>query len=316
MSKRDEALAQIVSLAQIYALTPRDISEALSSAGANKDVSVAMRLFSYLGGIFIFAGIASYASMFWHSMGSVMHVLLTFGTGVILFILALLATGRPRFEKSISPLLVMSAVLQPAGMFIWVHESYPAMLNDPRDVALAVFGIMLAQQLMAFIRLRTPMLLCASLSFGMIMFSIACDLLDISGNITSVALGLSGLCITYSLDKTRYREISGFWYFISGAMFMLGSFDLLKDTPVEFFYLGIACFLVYLSVLTQSSSLLVISVLSMLSYISYYTYQHFMNSVGWPVMLVLLGIAFFAISSGAFRIKRKYFNRDTNENPA
>jgi hypothetical protein len=43
----------------------------------------------------------------------------------------------------------------------------------------------------------------------------------------------------------------------------------------------------------------------MLSFIGYYTAQHFVDSLGWPVTLVLMGVAFIGVSTLAIKVKRQ-----------
>jgi hypothetical protein len=42
----------------------------------------------------------------------------------------------------------------------------------------------------------------------------------------------------------------------------------------------------------------------MLSSISYFSAQHFVDSLGWPITLMLMGVAFIGVSSLAIRVKK------------
>ena len=43
----------------------------------------------------------------------------------------------------------------------------------------------------------------------------------------------------------------------------------------------------------------------MLSYIGYFSAKHFVDSLGWPVTLVLMGIAFLGIGTIAIKSKER-----------
>jgi hypothetical protein len=56
---------------------------------------------------------------------------------------------------------------------------------------------------------------------------------------------------------------------------------------------------------------LIVGTLSMLSYIGYYTAEHFANTVGWPIALVIVGIALIGVSSLAVRLNNKYIKSNS-----
>lgn len=121
-------------------------------------------------------------------------------------------------------------------------------------------------------------------------------------------VGTSLLSVSYGIRSKVYQSTLLLSYIISSFLFLYGWFDALRGSIFEPVYIAISCFMVYFSVLVNSTVLLIISVISMLSYIGYYTAQHFVHSVGWPLALIVLGILFFAVSAGALRIKKKYMS--------
>ncbi|MGC2166261.1 MAG: hypothetical protein WA632_09635, partial [Gallionella sp.] len=58
-------------------------------------------------------------------------------------------------------------------------------------------------------------------------------------------------------------------------------------------------------VVLQSRALLFTTVVAMLGFISFYTAKHFANSLGWPITLVLLGVAFLGVGTIAMKLKQK-----------
>lgn len=83
-------------------------------------------------------------------------------------------------------------------------------------------------------------------------------------------------------------------------------FDTVKDTAFELGYLGLTALIIFLSTFVRSRTLLLVGTLSMLGYIGYFTSEHFANAVGWPISLVIIGVALVGLSSLALKLNNKY----------
>ena len=125
-------------------------------------------------------------------------------------------------------------------------------------------------------------------------------------NWASLIVGVSVMLAAYGLHKSdRYPRLIGLGYLLGSAMLYGGLFDLVQNTPIELIYLAVTAALLYACVVLQSRALLLTTVLAMLSYIGYFSAKHFADSLGWPVTLVLMGIAFMAVGSIAIKLKRQ-----------
>jgi hypothetical protein len=78
-----------------------------------------------------------------------------------------------------------------------------------------------------------------------------------------------------------------------------------ENTFLELLYLAVTASILYACLVLQSRAVLLTTVLAMLSFIGYYSAEHFANSLGWPITLVLMGIAFLAVGTVAIRVKRR-----------
>ena len=93
MSAKQDALVEVVEIIRRHELTLDEITAALGDNPAFKRVrygGVLSRLFGYIGGIFVFAGLAIYVGMRWDHLGALGHILLTLGVGFSVFLLAAL----------------------------------------------------------------------------------------------------------------------------------------------------------------------------------------------------------------------------------
>lgn len=118
--------------------------------------------------------------------------------------------------------------------------------------------------------------------------------------------GMSVVSAAYGLHKAgRHPGLAGLGYFFGSMMAYAALFDLLRSSAAEPVYLAVTASMLYACVVLQSRALLFTTVIAMLGYIGYYSAQHFANSLGWPVTLVLMGAAFLAVGTVALRVRRR-----------
>jgi hypothetical protein len=134
------------------------------------------------------------------------------------------------------------------------------------------------------------------------------DLIAMStaANWASIITGVCVMSTAYGLHVAdRYPRLIGLGYFVGSIMFYSGLFDLVNNTSIELIYLAVTASILYGSVVLQSRALLLSTVLAMLSYIGYFSAKYFSDFLGWPVTLVLMGIAFLGIGTIAIKLKKK-----------
>ena len=75
---------------------------------------------------------------------------------------------------------------------------------------------------------------------------------------------------------------------------------------MEIGFLIAAAGFVYLSVTLHSRTLLFVATAAILAYTGWFTSEHFADSVGWPIALIIFGLVMIGLSALAFRIDRDY----------
>ena len=358
------ALKQIVQLMKTYDITLTEVEAELNApavidAEATKRCKsdIAKTLFSYLGAIFILAGIGTYIGIFWDSMGSVMRVVVTLGVGYVLLIVLVSALHEKKFPRLILPLTIACALMMASGWFVLIHELFPHGDNW-RAATLFVFGMMTLHQGVLLAKYRVTVLAFTALFFVYGFMHVGLDMLGIPVTYIAIALGASlflvgvalidtphrvlaepalfigvcwlnaglfdqmalvtsanwasvmtGVCVmltAYGLHKEeRHDRLAGLGYCIGSILFYSGLFDLVQDTPFELLYLAVTAAILYACVVLQSRALLLTTVIAMLGFIGYFSAEHFANSLGWPVTLVLMGVAFLGVGTIAIRVKRR-----------
>jgi hypothetical protein len=313
MDDRARALQEIVALAHRHGLRSSDIAAALGDPAAavadsgKRRQEVLVRVLGFLGGTFVFAGVGVFIALQWEHLNSAGRVIVTLGSGMAAFGLAVLSARDSRFEKASAPLFLVAAALQPTGLAV-AFEEYGSG-GDWRVAVLIITATMALQFGGAFAALRRATILFLTMLFAVLFWWTAFDLLDFDGGATAAILGGSMVLMAVGIDRTVHKDITPFWYFVGSAAFLGGFFDLVERTPVELLFIAVAAGFVYLSVAVHSRTLLVVATLAILAYTGWYTGQHFADSIGWPLALVAFGLFMIGLSALAVRIDREYVRR-------
>ena len=307
MNSKQEALQEIVAIVQNHKLTFEEVTAALTDQqqiSQQKSSGTLSRIFGYIGSILVFSGICIYIGMQWDYFGSAVRVLVTLGLGFAIFIIALLMMGHPRYDRVATPLLLIAALFQPAGVFVMLDEYSRG--GDPLHGVLFMSTLMFIQQGAVFWQKQRTTLAFTSIFFGCSFFVTAFELLEMTGNLSWLTIGVSVMFISWALSHSRHNAIAAFWYFVGSVTLLYSAFDMLEGQPFEVLYIGLTALIIYISTATRSRTLLLVGTFSMLGYISYFTYEHFSNTLGWPVVLILCGIIFIVIGSVAMKINARY----------
>jgi uncharacterized membrane protein len=310
MSTKEDALQDIISLVKHNNITFDEIKHALETApilASKPSSSVLSKLLGYIGGIFVFAGISVFIGMYWDDFGSAARVIVTLGTGFVAFIMGLVCLYDKKYERAATPLFLIAALLQPSGILVMLQEYSSG--GDARHGVLFMAAFMLIQQGATFWAKRRTVLAFSAILFGCIFFATLFDIWDFDEELIGIVIGSSILCVAYALNQSRHLAIAPFWYFIGAIILMWSVFESVENTPFELIYLGLAALLIFLSTYVRSRTLLLVGTLSMLVYIGYYTAKHFANTLGWPIALVIIGIALIGMSALAVRLNNKYIKQ-------
>lgn len=307
MSLKDDVLQDIVALMQHNKITLAEVSRALDDASMQMSAapaSVLSKLFGYIGGIFVFAGIGVFISMYWDDFSSASRVIVTLGTGLIAFVMGLFCLSEQKYERVATPLFLIASVLQPTGIMVMLDEYSSG--GDVRHGLLFMAAYMLVQQGATFWAKQRTVLAFSAIIFGCIFFANLFDLWDLDEKLIGTVIGSSLLCLTYAIQRSKHMAIAPFWYFVGAVLLLWSIFEWVEGSLFEPIYLGMTAFMIFLSTFVRSRTLLLVGTLAILIYIGYYTAEHFANTVGWPIALVIIGIALIGLSALAIRLNNQY----------
>ena len=310
MSARDDALVQIVALVRQHGLTVGDITSALDDdphTSVARSSGILSRVFGYVGGAFVFAGLAIYIGMRWDDLGPAGRVVLSLGPGFCAFVLALVCTTNEAFTGAALPLFLIAAVVQPTGILVLMKEFSRG--GDPAYGVLFMNLVMVIQQGCAFWARRRTVLALTTIVFAVGFVTVALDLLHAGHDLMGIILGISLGCIAWSLDRSPHRSLAGLVYFFAALLFLGAWYHVLRHTAIEVLFVGLSCVVVFLSVVARSRSLLAVGTLALIAYIGYFIAEHFENNLGAPVVLMVAGFFLIAIGAAAVRINNRYIRQ-------
>ena len=307
-SDRDATLAEIAALMQRHHITAAELQDFLTKVSAPttgqspRAGSLLVRVLSYIGGLFVFAGIAIFIALQWEALNSASRVIITFGSGVAGFIMAVIALSDTRYQHLTLPLLLISAVLQPTGMMVAFAEYGSG--GDPEVAALVTAATFAVQFGFTFMRWRQTAMAWLTTFFTSAAFGFGADLAEVPQAGIALALGLGWLSLGLATVQGRYALLSTQLFLIGCWASLWGLFDLVEGGWAEVLFVAAACGLVYLGVWCRSRALNLASAVALLAYTGYFTGHYFADSIGWPIALILIGLVMIAISAAALRIDR------------
>jgi len=302
---RASALEQIRTLMQQHELSVADVAAAVQpGTDTSSRSALLIKVLSYIGGIFIFSGIAAFVALQWGEMNSMARVTITLGSGLVLFVLSLLALDDARYHSAAVPLMLGAAALEPVGIMVALQEFGGG--GDEQVAALLTAGVVAIQFALAFVRYRLTTMILITILFGSASWGLALDLLDLDSELIMLTLGLAWLLLGLQFHRGVHAIVSPLLFFFGCWVFLWGLFELVEDSVLELLFLLAACGMTYLGVWARSRSLNFASTAGILTYTAYFTGKHFADSVGWPIALIVIGLLMLGIGALALRIDRKY----------
>ncbi len=152
-----------------------------------------MRVFGYLGGLFVFAGLGSFVQMEWSGMGAFGHIMFTLGFGFLLFVMAVTCAKNDKFAPAATPLFLISALMQPTGIAVVMDEFSKG--GNPAHGLMFMLFIMAVQQGCTFRRCNRTVLAFTTLVFAGSLFAVIMAEMRIPEELIGLVMGLSLMCV-------------------------------------------------------------------------------------------------------------------------
>jgi hypothetical protein len=298
---REQAIDHINELMRDHGLSPSDLRATSSAARSGEWLRPVL---ATLGGLFVLAGLIAGFSLIWDDLVPLARVAIVLGAGLVALVLAAMAGQREDYDKAASILFVLAGWFQTWGLFVAVDEYLTTTPNDLH--ALAVFGVMAAQFALLLVWQRRSELLLGVMVFTTLSFIAVCSHLDIDSELMATVMGLSGMVVSWALERTAFKPLCGLSWWVYSSALAIGAFGLLAgEFPLDLLLIGVGAVLVQISVLVRRRALLALSVIVLLSYLGYFTQEYFADTLGWPIALIVFGAVLLAASGFAIRLGQR-----------
>jgi len=302
---REQAIERIGELMREHGLSPDDLrTDGDGAARAGRSSEWLRPVLATLGGLFVLAGLIGAFSLIWDDLVPLARVVIVLGSGLVALVLAGLASQREAFDRAASILFLLAGWFQTWGLFVAIDEY---LTDRPTEIhAMLVFGCMAIQFALLLVWQKRLELLLGLMVFASLTFIALCARLDVDWEWVALVMGVSGMLVSWSLERTAFRPLCGLTWWAYGASMAIGAFGLVDGRfPLDLLLIAIGAALVQISVLVRRRALLALAVIVLLGYLGYYTEEYFADTLGWPIALILFGAALLAASGLAIRLGQR-----------
>lgn len=334
---RSEALDSAKKLVDAYSIRPDELfstspvqqpspsSETASvviETETKKNKASLAEVFYFIGGGIVVLAVFILVGMSWDNLASPLRLLLTLGLSAAAYATGWSFSKNPATSKVAVAFYLIFCALLPVGIFTALDTMGfgDASAGLQTTVSLVASSSLLA---LFYASRRVVFLLFGIIYSTWLFFSLLSLLVgQANGALANLNLyeygflvsGLGYLLLAYVVStRNRLQQLSGFLYSF-GAIFFLGAVLWLGGwTPDNnLFWELIAPLLIgaviYLSVRLSRTSLLVWGNILLVIYILKLSSEFFADSLGWPIILMIVGLAVIGISFGATKLKKQMFH--------
>ncbi|MDD5026283.1 MAG: DUF2157 domain-containing protein [Candidatus Peribacteraceae bacterium] len=324
MDKQD-LLRQLSALAEQHLVSEQEVLQVLRQgkppASEHATASRFTEILYYIGSLIIFIGVTVLVVQNWEMLNSITRILVTLGVGVASYIMGVLYMQKNVTQKLTTAFFFLATILLPTGLFITFHEAGFDVGTAGTNVVIS--GILLGTYLASYSLYKRNFFLLFEIIYATWLFFAFTSLL-FSGNPILVEwkfytyrvmiTGLSFIFIGYSFrENGSRRELTGPLYAFGILGFLastlaLGGWRPEQSLVWELLFPGIDLAVIFLGVIFRTRAFLVFGALFLMAYILKITSEYFSEGFGWPLSLVLLGLAFIAIGYYTYHLNRKYLS--------
>jgi hypothetical protein len=272
---KEQAIAQVLQIMAANGLDAGDIRTALKHAkrqdsgdesGRRAPLGqMVLRVFYYLGGTLMFAGLGIYMNTVWDDLGSFQRVLVTLGTGFIAYLIGIFFARDQHLEKAATPAHMLAFILQPLGIFVLLKEYGHG--GSEALGAMIAFGPLAVQQALTFATLKRPSLLLFALLYFYGFVGAATVYFDIDRGVSALACGLFLFFTTVDMQRRKaYRDLTPLFFVLGSALMLAGLYYHVGRTMFDPLALSLCLAFLMHAVLTESKMLFFVSILYVAMY--------------------------------------------------
>lgn len=312
---RQAAAANIITKDEVLA----EFGVPASYDSMAKHLSLAEILY-YVGGAIVFLGICVLCFQNWDSFSPGLRIFVTLGSMVAAFLVGALLYRYENLRKISQAFFLISGMLAPLALNVTFKEIGLDLNSD--SLQLLIYVILATLFLGSLLFFRQSILLFFGIVFATALFHFIINLIVgenlLMANYSKIweyrllAIGLAWMFLGHYFSGTMYKAITGALYAFGSLMFLgsamaLGGWQPDQNAFWELIYPLLVFGIIFLSVYVKSKTFLVFGVLFLIGYILKLTGEYFTSGLGWPLALVLAGLAIMGVGYYAVKLNKKYF---------
>lgn len=300
-------------------ITPDDLQRVMHEEQESKQAHVTRNItniFYIIGALIILIGAIILTVQNWHDIGFAGRILVTFGISLATYLPSLFL--RDSMNRILSQVLfLISAILAPIGiivLFIEFDMKFGSLEQTLSALALCfVFSI-------AFLYTKRNILVIISMFFATWgYYALLGHLFSMTADLTKLATMILGVSYIFlaryyqerlasadSVERKERRSVENILYgigtigILAPSIFIGGIFDL--------FAIALIFAAFYASVFVKSKAMLIFAAIFLITYVIKITGEYFVDSVGWPLSLIVIGFLIIGIGYGTLYLNRKYLS--------
>ncbi|HLD25460.1 MAG TPA: hypothetical protein VJC05_00260 [Candidatus Andersenbacteria bacterium] len=320
---KEQLFSDITSLAGQGAVGEAEVVDAfrrgagVPARATHARISVAEVLY-YVGGAIVFIGLAVLVYQNWDQLNAAARVLATLGSAAAALVIGILLTHYPKLGRVAQAFYLIAGLTAPLGLAVAWYEA--GLEVESYRTQSAMSGILLLTFGLAWWQLRQAIFTVFCIIFGTwLFFSITSWLVgeapaldwDEYYQYRFFVTGLSYVLIGYSFAPGRQRLLTPWLYSVGaaallGAALALGGWSPNQNIFWETIFPGLALGTIFLSIPMRSKAFLTFGSIFLMAYILKITAEYFKDTLGWPLALVLAGLALIGIGYGTFYLNKQY----------
>lgn len=278
------------------------------------------KILVFLGGAFIFFGIAFFISINWSILNDFTKIFSTLGAALAAYLIGILLHHTGKFAAAASSFFMIAGLVFPIGLYVLfdVLEWVP----DYQSRYVIITGLCFALFLISQLILPRTIFLFFTILFGTLFYLSLVDKITANSNYVFtniheyefILLGISYILLGKSLDLDQKFRLTGPLYFF-GSIFVLGASYCLGglyyfSASITYWKIMTAIFIFLafmLSVPLKSKSFLYVGAAFLVVYVSDMSskFIDIFGHYGWPFILVIIGFALMIIGYAVAMIHKK-----------
>lgn len=321
--EKQELLSTVTSLSSQNLITKDELIQAFEdgrkkkSSVLTKELGISGVLY-FIGGFIVFIGITVLIWQNWTTLNSFTKILATVGFGILAYFVGVLLHKEEKYGAVGYAFHLIAALVIPLGLGVTFDQAgFNTSIPGTQSL---IAGILFAMYISSYFVFKKSIFTFFSIAYATwFFFTFTSFLIGSNPYFADIKfyefrffiVGLSYLFLGYYLSFTEQKELSGVLYgfgtlFFLGAALALGGWKPSQDVLWEVIFSGLVFVTLFLSIHLKSKAFLIFGTIFLMAYILKITGEYFSGTLGWPLSLMICGIALIVIGYYAFSLNRKY----------